>query len=140
MLQIELVDAQRIAEERARELAVANSLVAEKTREYTELQRFVTESEQSANAMDEKFKLQLLETKQERYVNLLVLLLLPLLAVLYPLLGDMHMCHLCIRVCVVFCVCCLLEKLSAEISFRSTCLHASFLIWVGCVIPAAPQC
>lgn len=60
------MDAQRIAEEKARELAVANSLVAEKTREYTELQRIVTDSEQSAAGMDEKFKSQLLETKQER--------------------------------------------------------------------------
>ena len=66
LLQVELVDAQRIAEERARELAVANSLVAEKTREYAELQRFVTESEQNAAGMDEKFKLQMLETRQER--------------------------------------------------------------------------
>ena len=66
-LQVELVDAQRIAEERARELAVANSLVAEKTREYAELQRFVTESEQTAAGMDEKFKMQMLETRQERY-------------------------------------------------------------------------
>ena len=69
-LQVELVDAQRIAEGKAQELAVANSLVAEKTREYAELQRFVTEAEQTAAGMDEKFKLQLLETKQERCINI----------------------------------------------------------------------
>lgn len=65
-LQAELVEAQAIAEEKARELAVANGLVAEKTRQYAEVQRLATESEQQAAALEDKVKLQLLETKQER--------------------------------------------------------------------------
>lgn len=65
-LQAELVEAQAIAEEKARELAVANGLVAEKTRQYDEVSRLVTESEQQAFALEDKVKLQLLETKQER--------------------------------------------------------------------------
>ncbi len=60
--------AQAIAEEKARELAVANGLVAEKTRQYAEVQRLITESEQAAAALDDKFKMQMLETKQERCV------------------------------------------------------------------------
>lgn len=60
------MEAQAIAEEKARELAVANGLVAEKTRLYAEVQRLVTESEQQAFALEDKVKLQLLETKQER--------------------------------------------------------------------------
>lgn len=65
-LQAELVEAQAIAEGKARELAVANGLVAEKTRQYAEVQRMATESEQQAAALEDKVKLQLLETKQER--------------------------------------------------------------------------
>lgn len=65
-LQGELVEAQAIAEEKARELAVANGLVAEKTRLYAEVQRLAVESEQQAAALEDKVKLQLLETKQER--------------------------------------------------------------------------
>ena len=68
-LQAELVEAQAIAEEKARELAVANGLVAEKTRQYAEVQRLATESEQQAAALEDKAKMQLLETKQERYAH-----------------------------------------------------------------------
>ncbi len=68
-LQAELVEAQAIAEEKARELAVANGLVAEKTRQYAEVQRIATESEQSAAALEDKFKMQMLETKAERCVQ-----------------------------------------------------------------------
>ena len=68
-LQAELVEAQAIAEEKARELAVANGLVAEKTRHYAEVQRIATESEQSAAALEDKFKMQMLETKAERCVQ-----------------------------------------------------------------------
>jgi hypothetical protein len=67
-LQAELVKAQAIAEEKARELAVANGLVAEKTRQYAEVQRIAAESEQSAAALEDKFKMQMLETKAERCV------------------------------------------------------------------------
>ena len=70
-LQAELVEAQAIAEEKARELAVANGLVAEKTRQYAEVQRIAAESEQAAAALDDKFRMQMLETKAERCVNLL---------------------------------------------------------------------
>ncbi len=69
LLQAELVKAQAIAEEKARELAVANGLVAEKTRQYAEVQRIATESEQSAAALEDKFKMQMLETKAERCVR-----------------------------------------------------------------------
>ena len=65
-LQLELVEAQAIAEEKARELAVANGLVAEKTRLYAEVQRLAVETEQQAAALEDKVKLQLLETMQER--------------------------------------------------------------------------
>ena len=61
--------AQAIAEEKARELAVANGLVAEKTRQYAEVQRIAAESEQSAAALEDKFKMQMLETKAERYAQ-----------------------------------------------------------------------
>ena len=61
--------AQAIAEEKARELAVANGLVAEKTRQYAEVQRIAAESEQSAAALEDKFKMQMLETKAERCVR-----------------------------------------------------------------------
>lgn len=60
------MEAQAIAEEKARELAVANGLVAEKTRQYAEVQRIATESEQSAAALEDKFKMQMLETRAER--------------------------------------------------------------------------
>ena len=68
-LQAELVEAQAIAEEKARELAVANGLVAEKTRQYAEVQRIAAESEQTAAALDDKFRMQMLETKAERCVH-----------------------------------------------------------------------
>ena len=68
------MEAQAIAEEKARELAVANGLVAEKTRQYAEVQRLATESEQQAAALEDKAKMQLLETKQERYAHLLPLI------------------------------------------------------------------
>lgn len=63
------MEAQAIAEEKARELAVANGLVAEKTRQYAEVQRIATESEQSAAALEDKFKMQMLETRAERCVH-----------------------------------------------------------------------
>lgn len=63
------MEAQAIAEEKARELAVANGLVAEKTRQYAEVQRIATESEQSAAALEDKFKMQMLETRAERCVQ-----------------------------------------------------------------------
>lgn len=63
------MQAQAIAEEKARELAVANGLVAEKTRQYAEVQRIAAESEQSAAALEDKFKMQMLETKAERCVQ-----------------------------------------------------------------------
>ena len=61
-----LVTAQAAAEEKARELAVANGIVAEKTRQYAEVQRLATESEQQAAALEDKVRLQMLETKSER--------------------------------------------------------------------------
>ena len=67
VLQSELVTAQAAAEEKARELAVANGIVAEKTRQYAEVQRLATESEQQAAAIEDKVRLQMLETKSERY-------------------------------------------------------------------------
>lgn len=65
-MQAELVEAQAIAEEKARELAVANGLVAEKTRLYAEVQRLAVESEEQAAGLEDKVKLQMLETMQER--------------------------------------------------------------------------
>ena len=64
------MEAQAIAEEKARELAVANSLVSEKTRQYAEVQRIISEAEQGAAALEDKFKMQMLETKSERSVQL----------------------------------------------------------------------